>query len=55
MEAEIAQSKLKAFGIESVLQRDPLPGAGSLVQGGEIFVPEDRLTEARHALGEAST
>ena len=52
MEAEVVQSKLEAFGIESVLQRDPLPGAGSLVQGAEIFVQEDRLLEARHVLGE---
>ena len=31
-EAEIAYAKLKATGVDSVLQRGPLPGAGTLIK-----------------------
>lgn len=50
-EAELVCGRLKEEGIETVLQKDAVLGAGSFIQGAEIFVQKADLERARLILG----
>lgn len=51
MEAELVCGRLKEESIETVLQKDAVLGAGSIIQGADIFVQEKDLESARTILG----
>ncbi len=54
IEAELAKGLLAQAGIRSVLQKDPLPGAGGFLQGAELLVQAEDVDRARSLLDEFS-
>lgn len=54
LEAEMIAAQLRAEGIHSVIQSDPLPGAAGILQGAEVYVDEKDFDRAKELITNAA-
>lgn len=50
-EAELASQVLATEDIDSIVKPEPIPGAGTLVQGAELWVEEGDKEHAEKIIG----